>query len=156
MDARIGQRPRRGVRRRGTRRDASARAIFAGPAQEGDDDFLCVPYAPFDRLLPRCRAVVHHGGIGTTVQSFAAGIPQLVVPRAHDQFDNAMRVARIGAGAQLPFRRLDGATAVATLRDLAASSKVRAACRRAGALMKAENTLASACDLAERTARRGA
>jgi len=132
------------------------RAIFAGPVQDGDDDFLCVPYAPFDRLLPRCRAVVHHGGIGTTVQSFAAGIPQLVVPRAHDQFDNAMRVARIGAGAQLPFRRLDGGAAAAALRELVASSKVRAACRRARALMEAEDALPSACDLAERTARRGA
>ncbi|HTP98208.1 MAG TPA: glycosyltransferase [Casimicrobiaceae bacterium] len=141
---------------RGATRRLRARAIFVGPVQDGDADFLCVPYAPFDRLLPRCRAVVHHGGIGTTVQSFAAGTPQLIVPRAHDQFDNAVRVERIGAGAQVAFRRLDVAGAAAALRDLTASSQVRAACRRTRALMAAESPLPSACDLAERIAGRGA
>ena len=36
-------------------------------------------YAPFSLLLPRAAVMVHHGGIGTVAQCFAAGIPQLVV-----------------------------------------------------------------------------
>src|SRR5213075_3040591 len=55
-------------------------------------------YAPFKKLFPRCRAVVHHGGVGTTAQALAAGIPQLMLPMAWDQPDNAMRVRRMGAG----------------------------------------------------------
>ena len=55
-----------------------------------------VPYAPFSALLPRLGALVHHGGIGTSAQAMAAGIPQLVVPFAHDQFDNAARLRRLG------------------------------------------------------------
>lgn len=55
-------------------------------------------YAPFARLLPRCAAIIHHGGIGTTAQAIAARIPQLIVPMAFDQFDNADRIHRLGLG----------------------------------------------------------
>lgn len=55
-------------------------------------------YAPFSQLLPRCAALVHHGGIGTLAQAVAAGIPQIVVPQSHDQFDNAYRIQRLGLG----------------------------------------------------------
>ena len=60
-----------------------------------------VHYAPFSALLPRLRALVHHGGIGTSAQALAAGIPQLVVPFAHDQFDNAARLCRLGVAVSL-------------------------------------------------------
>jgi rhamnosyltransferase subunit B len=60
-----------------------------------------VDYAPFSSLLPHASAFVHHGGIGTTSQALAAGLPQLIVPMAHDQFDNADRVERLGAGLAL-------------------------------------------------------
>jgi UDP:flavonoid glycosyltransferase YjiC (YdhE family) len=42
--------------------------------------------------------VVHHGGVGTTAQALAAGIPQLILPMAWDQPDNARRVKRLEAG----------------------------------------------------------
>lgn len=55
-------------------------------------------FAPFRQLLPLCRAVVHHGGIGTTAAALQSGCPQLVLPLAWDQPDNGARVARLGAG----------------------------------------------------------
>ena len=55
-------------------------------------------YIPFSMVLPRSAALVHHGGIGTTAQAIAAGIPQLIVPHTHDQPDNAVRVQRLGIG----------------------------------------------------------
>lgn len=55
-------------------------------------------YVPFSAVLPHAAVLVHHGGIGTTAQAIAAGIPQLVVPSAHDQPDNAVRVQRLGIG----------------------------------------------------------
>jgi rhamnosyltransferase subunit B len=45
--------------------------------------------------------LVHHGGIGTASQAFAAATPQLITPFAHDQFDNAARVERLGCGFQI-------------------------------------------------------
>lgn len=55
-------------------------------------------YAPFSDLLPRCSALVHHGGIGTTAQALRAGVPQLIMPMSHDQPDNAARVRKLDVG----------------------------------------------------------
>jgi rhamnosyltransferase subunit B len=52
-------------------------------------------YEPFDQLCPLAAAVQHHGGIGTSIQCLTAGKPQLVVPFAHDQFDNALRLQKL-------------------------------------------------------------
>ena len=60
-----------------------------------------VDYAPFGALLPRLSALIHHGGIGTSAQALAAGVPQLVVPFAHDQFDNAARLQRLAVSRTL-------------------------------------------------------
>lgn len=62
-------------------------------------------YAPYSTVFPRCAAIVHHGGIGTTAQALRAGRPQLVTPMAHDQFDNAARVKRLGAGLRVGHAR---------------------------------------------------
>lgn len=59
---------------------------------------LAVEYAPFSALLPHTAAFVHHGGIGTMSQGFAAGVPQLIMAMAHDQPDNAHRLEQLGAG----------------------------------------------------------
>lgn len=58
----------------------------------------CHRYVSLRQLLPHCAAIVHHGGIGTTSQAFAAAIPQVIRPLAFDQFDNAERVERLGCG----------------------------------------------------------
>lgn len=62
-------------------------------------------FAPFRQLLPLCGAVVHHGGAGTTAAALEAGCPQLVLPLAWDQPDNAARVGRLGVGLTLGSRR---------------------------------------------------
>jgi len=76
-------------------------------------NILVRSYVPLSRLLPRAKALVHHGGIGTVSQALAAGIPQLAVPFAHDQFDNAARVERLGCGF-----RLDAPVSVPTMLPL--------------------------------------
>ncbi len=58
-------------------------------------------YVPLSGLLPRAAAMVYHGGVGTCAQALAAGIPHLITPMAHDQHDNASRVARLGVGVEL-------------------------------------------------------
>jgi rhamnosyltransferase subunit B len=60
-----------------------------------------VGYVPLERVLPQCSAIVHHGGIGTTAQAIAAACPQLILPMAFDQFDNADRVVKLGLGGRL-------------------------------------------------------
>jgi rhamnosyltransferase subunit B len=90
------------------------RAIFLTPHREQlpaalPPAILWQEYVPLRRLLPQLALLAHHGGIGTTAECLRAGTPQLVVPLAHDQFDNAARVKALGAGAGLPASKLDAA-----------------------------------------------
>src|SRR5262249_6681351 len=55
-------------------------------------------YAPLSRVRSRAAALVHPGGMGTTAQVLRAGIPQLLMPLAYDQPDNAARLKRLGVG----------------------------------------------------------
>ncbi len=55
-------------------------------------------FIPFREVFPECAAVAHHGGIGTTAEGLAAGVPQLILPLGFDQLDNGARVERMGAG----------------------------------------------------------
>ena len=110
------------------------RAVFITPftdqlPQPLPPSIHAVSYAPFDLLLPRLAALVHHGGIGTTAQALAAGVPQGVVPFAHDQFDNAVRLVRLGVGVQLAATGSVRSWAHA-LRQLAGSTAMAAACTR--------------------------
>lgn len=61
--------------------------------------------APYHALFARASVIVHSGGIGTTAQALRSGRPQVVVPFAHDQLDNADRVRRLGRGVVLSRRR---------------------------------------------------
>lgn len=106
------------------------------PAIPLPEGVLHVAHARFDTLFPRCQAVVHHGGIGTTAQAFAAGRPQLVIPLAHDQPDNALRVERLGVGVRLPMSRLSPERVAGKLQALIASPAVAERCAACADLMR--------------------
>lgn len=93
-----------------------------------------VSYAPFDALLPQLAALVHHGGIGTTAQALAAGLPQAVLPFAHDQFDNAARLVKRGVALRLTTRSSVRQWAT-TLDRLLRDPSIAAACERHAGLM---------------------
>jgi UDP:flavonoid glycosyltransferase YjiC (YdhE family) len=61
-----------------------------------------VPRLPFRDVMPRCAAVVHHGGMGTLARALAAGTPQVILAHGVDRPDNAQRLARRGVAAWLP------------------------------------------------------
>jgi sterol 3beta-glucosyltransferase len=65
---------------------------------ERDKNLLYLDDAPHDWLFPRCRSVLHHGGAGTTAAGLRAGIPNIVIPHAADQWFWGKRVSAIGAG----------------------------------------------------------
>jgi UDP:flavonoid glycosyltransferase YjiC (YdhE family) len=111
-------------------------------------------YAPFSELLPRCAALVHHGGIGTTAQALAAGVPQLVMPLAHDQHDNAARVRGLGVGAELSPRAYRAKKVAATLRRLLEDPGVHARCRAVAERFAGTDPIAETCDWIERAATR--
>ena len=56
---------------------------------------------PHDLLLPRCSALLHHGGAGTVAAALWSGVPQLVCPLHFDAPQWAELVAWLGCGVQL-------------------------------------------------------
>lgn len=109
-------------------------------------DLLWQAYVPLHRLLPQAAALVHHGGIGTTAEALRAGVPQLVLPWAFDQFDNAQRVRALGAGLTLPTRRLRPGRLQRALGRVMADPAVAAACQRAAAQVPADPPLDALCE----------
>jgi UDP:flavonoid glycosyltransferase YjiC (YdhE family) len=58
-------------------------------------------YVPMSLLLPRCDALVFHGGSGTMLAALGAGLPLVIVPVGADQHDNARVCVAAGAARQL-------------------------------------------------------
>lgn len=121
------------------------RAVFLTPYREQIPSSLPLSiywqdYVPLRLLLPHVAALVHHGGIGTTAEALRAGVPQLVVPLAFDQFDNAARVSRLGAGAILSIGAVKRGKLTDSLRCLLASPILHEQCRViAGKFIEAED-----------------
>ena len=53
---------------------------------------------PHDWLFPKCTAVIHHGGAGTTGASLKAGVPTIIVPFFSDQPFWGQRITDLGVG----------------------------------------------------------
>ena len=109
-------------------------------------------YAPFGSLLPRAAAIVHHGGIGTAAQALRAGCPQLVMPMAFDQPDNAVRLERLGVGRYLRPSRFTGLAAARELDALLGSDDTARACRAVAGRFDGIDPVARTCDLIEAAA----
>ncbi len=124
--------------------------LLAGPSAKDLTDLPngveAFESAPYHDLFPRCAAVVHSGGIGTTAQALRAGIPQLIVPFAHDQYDNAARVVRLGVGEALHGRNPTGRELAATLSRLLDDDGIKQRAAQVGAAIRAENGAMLACD----------
>ena len=118
-----------------------------GPLPEGVAAF---EYAPYSEVLPRACAVVHQGGVGTTGQGMRSGKPVLILPHAHDQFDNAARIVRLGCGRTLPRPRYNAKTAVGELGILLNDRRYAEAAADVGAGVRAENGARVAADEIEK------
>ena len=109
------------------------------------------PFVPLAHVLPRCAALVSHGGIGTLAQGLAAGVPQLTMPMGFDQPDNAARLQRLGVGRWLLPSKFDGehvAAALSALLDDGTASN----CRRWSTHVRAHDAIENTCDLLEQLA----
>jgi rhamnosyltransferase subunit B len=113
-------------------------------------------YLPFSDLLPHAAMLVYHGGIGTLAQAIKAGIPHLVVPSGHDQFDNAWRIERLGLGRSIPQTRYRANRVVEAVRAILGNAEGRERCRACASRVDSAAALTRACDLIEGLARQPA
>lgn len=108
-------------------------------------------YLPLSTILPRAAGLIHHGGIGTMAQAYAAGIPQLVMPMAFDQPDNALRAARHGVARWILPSRFT-AEAVASALDELEAAEVRSAATHYRNRLRTVDGPGLVCDILEREA----
>jgi UDP:flavonoid glycosyltransferase YjiC (YdhE family) len=102
-------------------------------------EVLALGAVPHSWLYPRCRAVVHHGGAGTTAAAVSAGVPAVVVPFHGDQPFWASRVLRCGTGpAPVPRRRLTAARLADALALATTSEALRERASAIGRLVREE------------------
>jgi UDP:flavonoid glycosyltransferase YjiC (YdhE family) len=129
----------------------------------GGTDFSNVPHfdhvkvvgvVNYAAVFPACRAVVHHGGSGTTAASLRAGIPTLILWSSADQPYWGAQVKRLKVGTSRRFSRTTRASLVADLRRILAPEYAACAQLLATQMTKPAESIAKAADLLEDAARR--
>lgn len=106
-------------------------------------------------VFPRCRAVVHHGGAGTTAAGLRAGVPALVLWIGAEQPLWARQVRTLGVGTYQRFSTATPDSIRTGLRAVLGPACLRRA-REVGARMTTpQAATAAAADLLEAAARRG-
>ncbi len=130
----------------------------------GPNDFADVPR--FDHVkvveavnhaavLPACRAVVHHGGAGSTAAGLRAGIPALVLWLWLDQPLWAAGLERLKVGMGRQFGATTPETLVTDLRRILAPDYATSARDVVARMSKSADSVARAADLLEDAARAG-
>jgi UDP:flavonoid glycosyltransferase YjiC (YdhE family) len=80
---------------------------FGQTHTQGDRVRVAIGVLNYDRVLPRCRVAVHHGGSGTVAASVAAGIPTFVCSLVADNPFWGARVEQLGIGVHERFADLN-------------------------------------------------
>lgn len=106
----------------------------------------------FSTAFPACRAVVHHGGLGTTAAGLRAGVPTLILSTDLDQTLWGSRVKRLKVGTA---RRFSGTTEKTLIADLRKILEPRYAARArevATQMTQPAESIATTADLVEKLA----
>nr|WP_246357271.1 nucleotide disphospho-sugar-binding domain-containing protein [Pyxidicoccus fallax] len=104
---------------------------------------------PLRKVLPRCAALVHHGGVGTCARALDAGLPQFVVSVFGDQPANAMRLGHLGVAGTIHERDYHADPVTPMLQRLLTDARVREACATQARRMAQGDAAERACDALE-------
>jgi sterol 3beta-glucosyltransferase len=133
-------------------RVAGCRAIVQSDIEKTSTDrVLFVKRTPHKLVFPRCAAVVHHAGAGTTHTTLRAGVPSVPVPHVSDQFGWSEELQRLGV-APSPLRRTKLTTnALASrLKEVLGNPRMQQAAAAMSARMQSDDGPETAATLIER------
>jgi len=131
----------------------------------GPNDGSTIPHADHLKVVetvnhaavfPACRAVVHHGGAGTTAAGLRAGVPTLVLWVGLDQPIWAGVIERLKVGSAQHFTATNQESLVTDLRSILSPRYITRAQDIAASMTKSDESVASAADLLEDTIRASA
>jgi UDP:flavonoid glycosyltransferase YjiC (YdhE family) len=104
-------------------------------------------------VFPSCRAVVHHGGAGTTAAGLRAGVPTLILWMADVQLIWGAAVKRLKVGTARRFSSATEKSLVADLRTILDPRYVTRARQLAAGMATPGESVAAAADRVEEYAR---
>ncbi len=113
--------------------------------------FLLDKAVPHCLILPRCDAIIHHGGSGTTHSAARSGKPQMVVPLILDQFYWSYRVEALKIGpAGFKLSSISKQALEKKTLDLMNNPMYKENARVVGEKIQGENGIEALCDYIER------
>ena len=144
--------------------------IGAACAQLGERALVCAGWSDFSNvphfdhvkvvgtmnyatIFPACRAVVHHGGAGTTAAGLRAGVPTLILWMADVQFMWGAALKRLKVGTARRFSTTTEKSLVADLRRILAPEYAARAREIAARMNQPAESVAAAADRVEDFAR---
>ena len=144
--------------------------ISAACAQLGERALVCSAGADFSHapdfdnvkvvgtmnyaaIFPACRALVHHGGSGTTPIGLRAGLPTLVLWTQRDQWIWGAQVRRLKVGTARRLTTTTEETLIADLRTILAPQYLVRARNIATKMTKPAESISNTADLVENFAR---
>lgn len=134
-------------------RDTNQRAIvFSGwgglSRKNLPDSVLMVDTVPHSWLFPRVRAVVHHGGAGTTAAGLTAGVPSIIVPFHGDQPFWGRLVAKLGVGPNpIPRKKLTVARLGDAIQKILSDREMSELAANLGSKIREENGIERAIEI---------
>lgn len=144
--------------------------ISAACAELGERALICAGWSDFSdvshadhvkvvggvnyaAVFPACRAVVHHGGSGTTAASMRAGVPTLILSMDVNQTLWGARVKRLGVGTTRRFSKTTRQSLVKDLRRILGPEYAARARELATRMTAPAESVQKAADLVESFAR---
>ena len=107
-------------------------------------------YIPIDIALKQSALIAHSGGVGATLRSLEAGVPQILFPRVNDQPDNANRVRNLGIGKVIA-KNTTVEQIVTAIKEVLDDDSIVSNCQSGQAALQALDPVQTSCDLIEST-----
>ncbi len=129
----------------------------------GGTDFTDVPHPDhvkvagavnYAEVFPACRAIVHHGGSGTTAASLRSGVPTLILWSSADQPYWGNQLKRLHVGTARRFSATTSKSLTADLQEILTPQYATHARDLATRMTTPAESVAHAADLYEQSARR--
>jgi UDP:flavonoid glycosyltransferase YjiC (YdhE family) len=134
---------------------AKCRAIIQAPLwqeceMKNSSEIFFVKEASHDAVFPRCLAIVHHGGAGTTQSAALAGIPSIIVYHISEQEFWGRRLERLGLTTGIISRKKTTAKKIGErIKLVIESPAIIEKAKEVGALMRKENGVKNAVAIIE-------
>lgn len=126
---------------------AAGRSDFSGVTLA--DHVKVVGPVNYATIFPVCRAVVHHGGSGTTAASLRAGVPTLILSMDANQTIWGAQLKRLKVGTTRRFSATDRESLVEDLRRILAPDYAARAREIAARMTKPADSVVKAADVVE-------